>query len=66
MYPLQKRYQSRNTCEAGKNAFVNCTYSFQTSLPLRIIEVPVSPFDRLLYDQFISDRGVTAIGQCAT
>jgi len=65
MYPLQKGYQSHNTCEAVKNAFVNCTYSFQTSLPLCIIDVPVSNFDRLLYDQVSSDRGVTEIGQCA-
>jgi hypothetical protein len=65
MYPLHKGYQSHNTCEAAKNAFANCTYSFQTSLPLGIIDVPVSPFDRLLYDRVSSDRGVTQIGQCA-
>jgi len=66
MYPLQNGYQSHNTCDAVKNAFVNCTYSFHTSLPLRIIYVPISPFDRLLYDRVSSDRGVTEIGQCAT
>ena len=65
MYPLQKDINQITFAKQPTNVFVNCTYIFQTSLPLRFIDMPVSPFDRILYDRVSSHRGVTETGQCA-